>query len=138
MDTNTAHNSTTKITLKNIETTEIVKFNSKVLLCNYFNIKYGQLEYKLKRSIDDIIEINNIKYLIKREIRNEDIRKYIHGKKFDMYNNDGNILKSFDTMKEIEQYYITNNYKFSPKYFKKVVNTNESYNMPNILWKSVK
>jgi hypothetical protein len=137
MDTNKTHGSTTKVELTNIETNEILKFNSKVLTCNHFNLKYHQLEYKLKRSVNNIIKFNNIQYLIKREIKNNDIRKHIHGKKFNRCDTAGNVLGVFNTITEIEKYYIINNYTFSPKEFNKVVNTDKYYNMPNILWKSV-
>lgn len=139
MDSYVKHKGTRGVELKNINTGEILKFNSKTLACKYLNINYNIFEYKCIVSNDNIIELNDNKYelklLNKLDTLYNNERRY--GKKFEMCDKDGNFISTFMSIKDIYRYYKTNGYKFSPKTFNSRVNTNLEYNIPNVIWKSV-
>jgi hypothetical protein len=137
MDNCLTHNGTVGVELKNIDTGEILKFNSKTLASEYFNISFSTFNRKCI-SNNIIIELNDIKYELKLHKKSDSqYNNKIFGKKVQMCDKNGNIINTFLSHKDVHNYYKKNGYKFSPKNFKKIVNTNTEYNMPNIIWKSL-
>lgn len=133
MNINENHKCTNSIEFKNINTNEIMKFNSFTLASSHFNITRGKLLYKIKTQ-KNILNINNQEYEIVINYKNKDnINNHI-GHKVHMVNKDKQIIQSFKSHKAIYKYYKDNGYKFSPEIFANCINKNISYKIPDIFW----
>jgi hypothetical protein len=137
-NTNKNHKATVNINLINTLNNNILEFNTLAACSEYFNITFGTLRYKLKTAHNNQIEINNIMYKFNLTYKKDYNYKDTRSPQFCMINDNGDILKSFYSQKQIYAYYKHNGYKFSPQSFINVLNLKLEYHIPNVYWITVK